>query len=225
MSYHITYTPLLTKEAQLHLQFTWLKLISDIEIRAKVYNVSLEFINERSIAVLNSSLQVNGYFNHNPPTLSVAYKQSLKNWTLVLLHESCHMDQWIENASAWKRTFVTSTVETNDLLDLWLDKKITLNPKQLNYVINTTRDLELDCEKRAVKKIRKYNLPVDIDEYVRRANAYVCFYTAMKKTRRWYTPGNEPYNNEKVWKEMPTKWLNDYNKLPKSVEKVLLLTL
>ena len=62
----------------------------------------------------------------------------------------------------------------------------------MHKYIGYTRDLELDNEKRAVRMIRKWKLSVDVDKYIKGANAYIHFYNWMGYTRRWSKPTNSP---------------------------------
>jgi hypothetical protein len=68
--------------------------------------------------------------------------------------------------------------------------------------------MELDCEKRSVAKIKQFKLPINIKEYIQKANAYIFFYRALSKTRKWTTKDKSPYTVEAVWKKMPSKLLN-----------------
>jgi hypothetical protein len=88
--------------------------------------------------------------------------------------------------------------------------------------IALARDLELDNEKRSVKIIKKFNLPIDIKEYTKRANAYVQFYNYMMITRRWSDPKNSPYTNKKIIEAMPDRFNMDYTVLPKKLLKVFI---
>jgi hypothetical protein len=81
-------------------------------------------------------------------------------------------------------------------------------------------DLELDNEKRSVKLIGKYNLSIDKESYVKKANAYLYFYHWMRKTRRWCSPNNPPYRNKNIVAAMPTTFRGKYDKLPKRFEKL-----
>ena len=86
--------------------------------------------------------------------------------------------------------------------------------------IGWARDLELDNEKRSVKLIKKFNLNVNIDSYIKRANAYVQFYNYLMISRKWCATTNIPYKNNRLLKVMPAKFNMDYNKLSKKVLRV-----
>lgn len=86
--------------------------------------------------------------------------------------------------------------------------------------IRTLRNLELDNEKRSVELIKRFDLPVDIKTYIKKANGYVYFYTWMMKTRRWSELENSPYSNENIINAMPEEFQEDYENIPDYVVKV-----
>ena len=61
--------------------------------------------------------------------------------------------------------------------------------------------------------IKKWKLPIDVNEYIRKANAYVLFYNYLKKTRKWSEPTNSPYINKNIVEAMSDKFDMDYEKL------------
>ena len=78
--------------------------------------------------------------------------------------------------------------------------------------IRELRNCELDCEKRAVKLMKEYNLPIDIKKYIKQANAYVYFYNTMIDTRKWYK--KSPCIVKEILDIMPTKFERSYKSLP-----------
>ncbi len=164
---------------------------------------------------------VNGYMIELPQKeLAVATKKPLELWLPVLVHESSHLDQMLEKSDYWYNSYVPgTTLETIDIITLWIEGKIELNEKQLNTYTTLSRDVELDCERRTVEKIKTFNLPIGIREYIQKANSYIFFYSAMKKTKAWYIPGKEPYNTKEVWSLCPTEFLadNEYEKVPENL--------
>jgi hypothetical protein len=85
-----------------------------------------------------------------------------------------------------------------------------------------SRELELDNEKRSVRIIKKFGLDVDIDSYIKKANAYIYFYNRLLATRKWATPNNSPYGNQKIIEKMPRYFKADYSITPKRIEKVFI---
>lgn len=107
-------------------------------------------------------------------------------------------------------SYVPGTIfETVDIVMLWIENKIELNENQLDEYIKLSRNVELDCERRSVSKIEAFNLPINVKEYIQKANSYIFFYTAMKKTKAWYVPGKEPYRNKEVWSLCSDIFLDD----------------
>jgi hypothetical protein len=105
------------------------------------------------------------------------------------------------------------------LVDDWLQGEEVPNIKKHLAV---SRELELDNEKRSVRIIKKFDLDVDIDNYVKKANAYVYFYNRLLATRKWPTPKNSPYSNQRIIEKMPRYFKADYSITPKRIEKVFI---
>lgn len=154
---------------------------------------------------------VNGYMVEFPrPQLAVATGKDISQWLPILVHESSHLDQYLEGSPAWNDSYIpNTTIETVEILTLWFENKIELTATQLSEYVRRSRAVELDCERRTVDKMKRYNLPLDITQYIQKANSYVFFYTAMAETRSWYIPGKEPYNLEHVWSLCPNTFLQD----------------
>lgn len=155
--------------------------------------------------------QCNGIFADTPiPQLLVAGNKPQEQWLATLAHEICHLLQWVEQSPVWLNT-KNQNIDKMDMLSLWLDHHVELNDTQLTNYITSIRDVELDCEKRAVSLIIEFDLPIDTKQYIQKANAYVLFYNHLMETRQWYTIGNEPYNNPDIWTHMPPVWLASYS--------------
>lgn len=159
---------------------------------------------------LSGNIKCSGYFDEDEPALvcSMNRPDSLE----ILAHEFGHFTQWRENIDIWKKSMVSMP-----LVDEWLEGKEVPNIKKH---LATCRNLELDNEKRAVKIIKKFDLDIDIDRYIKKANAYVMFYNRLLATRKWTTPNNSPYSNQRIVEKMPRYFMKDYSTLPKRIEKV-----
>ena len=165
-----------------------------------------------SYVKISNSIKASGYFDENVPTLvcSMGRKDSIE----ILVHEYCHLTQWRERIPLW----VEAEISMN-LIDEWLSGKEVKNIKKH---IEISRDLELDNEKRAVNTIKEFNLPINLDNYIRKANSYVHFYNYMLISRRWATPTKSPYTNKRLLESMSTKFNMNYKKLPKRIEKIFI---
>jgi hypothetical protein len=66
------------------------------------------------------------------------------------------------------------------------------------------RAMERDCEKRAIKVIKQFNLQIDTKLYAKRANCYIYSHFLMEKTRKFYAYKKSPYRSPVVLKIMPS---------------------
>jgi hypothetical protein len=159
---------------------------------------------------LTENIKCSGWFDEDTKMLVVSMNRP--DWIEILAHEYSHFTQYIDQIPQWKKSSVSL-----GYLDDWLNgKKI----KNIEYHIDNCRDLELDNEKRSVKLIKKFNLNVDLNNYVRKANAYLHFYNYIKISRRWSKPDNSPYKNKVVKSAMSTRFNMNYNNLSPRLEKI-----
>lgn len=191
----------------------FLKFVKD---SCKLSKINLVLSSDRQVKT--DGIKCNGYFDPIEKVLTVATGQSFDDWFKVLVHEFSHMRQWIEQCKEWTES--EKDGDAHNLIDLWLNKNVELSDKNRDKFVNRARDLELDCEKRALKWIRSFKLPINEKNYVKRANAYVYFYTHMKETRKWYIIGKEPYNIKLLIFAMPDHFENDYDNPPEIIEQL-----
>lgn len=191
------------------------KFLKDLKEQCKKYNVKLTFYDSESVPLGNGARST-GYFDYD--VLEIAVGRKNKDWLSILVHESCHLDQWIEQTDIW-----TKTVVNDD--DVQVDK--WLSGKDVRYVkrkLDRTREMELDCERRSLKKIKKYKLPINTKEYIQKANGYVHFYNYLYETRRWTKPENTPYSNKAIYSQMPSYFRESsyYKTLPNKVRNIFI---
>lgn len=187
--------------------------IDFVKKECKKHGVKCE-LRPRKYLVLDGNVKCGGYFDGENKKLVVAMN-NLEAFP-ILVHEYCHLTQWLDNSPYW----VDADVSIAKLFDWLSGKKIHKIQKHIDIV----RNLELDNEKRAVKIIKKFDLSINIDEYTKKANAYVLFYNWLYYTRRWSKPGKAPYSNKLVLNEMSTKFNMRYNTLSKKVYNAFLLS-
>jgi len=126
--------------------------------------------------------------------LRVATKHALPSWLEVFVHETCHLDQQIEQPP-WFAEAEASISKMNE----WLaGKPVKCIKKHIIAVIR----LEHDCEVRTVRKLVRNKLPVDLKEYCQMANAYILGHHWILANRKWC---KKSYETTKVWSRMPTK--------------------
>ena len=189
--------------------------IEDLKIYTKENNIKLVLSPEKGVQFSEGGIMCNGYFDDITSTLACALGKDVSQWLVILLHESCHMDQWVEKVTEWTENAGMDNIEK------WLNGDDSVNMKNIDNEIRTSIIVEVDCEKRTVEKIKKYGLDsiINIDEYIQKSNAYVLFYLWMRKNRKWYEIGKEPYNITDVVSVMPNTFDIDYTILDPKIEK------
>jgi len=178
----------------------------------------------------DTKTQVNGYFNEvNEKDIKNGYHHELvcscgkplQEWLKLFVHESCHKDQFLEQDPAYCGT-VDGIDDPYEKLDQWANASLPIEQGLVKRLIMFALNLELNCERRAVQKIIEQDLPIKVEDYIRRANAYVYFYHVYGLTRQWYTIGKEPYNIPEVLAIVPTTLDNDYTVLPDEIRNAML---
>jgi len=192
-----------------------LEFIEYIKAECKKHNVTLLVGKGKKLNYKDAKIRVAGWFSDNPATL--AYAKLDPDCISTIVHEYCHMLQWLDKWPLW-----TESLNRDDdhIFDTWLNGK-DYNPRTIRAAIKRIQKVELDCEKRSVKLIKKYNLNVNIEQYIKNANSYIYLYTYMLEFRKW--PKKGPSKFPKINKLMPTKFLNNYSKLSDEIKDLYTL--
>jgi len=131
----------------------------------------------------------------------------------TLVHEFSHATQYVENIPLWDVTERYHYVYDNE------HKWETYNKKLLKQTFTAFKMIELDCEKRSVELIKRFNLPIDIKHYIQLANAYIYYYDILPITKRWCGQ-QSPCQIEEIVNAMPTNFNRKYKKLPGKYRKL-----
>lgn len=177
-------------------------------------NVDLHISTDKYVIYPDTKEKCNGYFCEEGGVTSfgVATGNPINEWTEVFVHEYCHFEQWKEQIKLWQN-------DCDEDMWEWMENKKEFSKKRIKEFVSITRDLEWDCEKRAIKKIKKFKLPVDTKMYAKKALAYICFYDYIMKHRKWYKTGSEPYRNKTILDFMPDD-INNKPDLTPELEKL-----
>lgn len=153
---------------------------------------------------VHSKNRCSGWFCENPLEFIVTTKHPSKHFLGVFAHESCHMDQFLEQTDLWNDPSINNH---GDVLVDYL-KGIRKNKTKLveDYTKGSLR-LELDCEQRTSDKIIKYELSLNLDDYIRRSNVYLYSWRYFLDLRCWYDNHHKPYDDEEILAAMPTHFL------------------
>ena len=175
------------------------KFIQYVKEQCALYGIKC-LIRPVKYVKLSGNIQCGGWFDETEKQLVCASNRP--DFLQILVHEFSHLTQWVDQWQAWRRG-----IGGIGYVDEWLGgKKVANIRKHLAY----SRDLELDNEKRSVKHIKKFNLSINIEDYIRRANAYVLFYNRLFITRKWATNKNSPYSNPLIYNKMPKTFRVNY---------------
>jgi hypothetical protein len=166
--------------------------------------------------VTYKDLHCAGYFDDDPLGFAVACGGSYRNWFPTFVHETCHMQQWLDQSPIWTRR--VDGKPPSDLFDVWVTGQQELLPDTLSAVIDALVDVELDCERRSVERISSFELPVTLNSYIRKSNAYIWSYRYMEISRNW--DHSSFYQHPQVWRRMPSHFNNDYAQLPASIKAI-----
>jgi len=164
--------------------------------------------------VLADGLCCSGYFDSEVPNISVAINKPEEIWLSTLCHEFSHFQQWQSDSAAWRNTLLPDGRDGGNVFEEWLDGE-EHDLELVKDSIARYRRLELDCERRCVKNLTKFQLPIDIGVYCQRANAYIHFYNFIFERRRWYKRGKPPYASPAIMKVMPKTMDGRYDRTPK----------
>jgi len=186
--------------------------IEDLKKKCKKYNCTIDIRKNVQYIKCNGK-KCSGYFDSKSKIIRIIdfFKDSKKNnKILILIHESCHLDQFIENSKVWKDSFIRSE-DTGVMFDDWLSGKRKFSKSKLSKIVRKIYDLELDCEKRTIAKIKKYKLPHNILDYIQNANSYILLYYISMHLCKWFK--NAPYSKYQIWKKMPKRFITNPEKV------------
>lgn len=168
---------------------------------------SIKLANRKQVQI--NGVKTGGYYNSDE--IAVAIKR--KDWFETFVHEYCHFLQELDsnyepNEDGWED------------YDSWLLGKKRLANKTVEKYTNAIRDNEIDCEKRVVKLIEKYQLLIDKKRYIQKANVYALFYTLATKYRTWYK-GKSPCAIKELADMMPTTFRESWDDVPEEFERIV----
>lgn len=183
------------------------KFISFVKKECKKNGIKIILSKKKDLLV--NDVKCSGYFSATDKELAVATGKPFKDWLEVFIHEYAHSVQYATDSKVWLSNDING-YEASELLDIWLNKTIDLSPIQLKKYTEVVMDVELDCEKRSVSLIKKFDLPIDIDLYIKKANSYVLSYHVVKKMRKWRKV--PPYSVQEIVDAMPNHFNLNYKK-------------
>ena len=184
------------------------------EIVERAWRLGCAVIIKPSVYIECDGAKVGGYFDCEPliPVLTVAKLRLDGMWLGILMHEYCHLTQWVENCDAWRET-----LKYDDSVLDWVGGKRT---KNIQANIKATQAMEADNERRTLRLIQELDAPIDVIDYAKRANAYIHFHNVIANERAWYKEPGALYKPE-ILEHCNTTIDNDFSKTPRALYKAL----
>ena len=165
-------------------------------VRSHLAEYGMKLIIGRGKHVNTDGFRCSGYFDECGGTIAVARKSN--EFMQVLVHEYCHFLQYINNSKIYKKCYDASFI-----VDQWLKGK-NYPIKKVKRAFFLVRAMERDCERRALKIIKDFNLKIDSKMYAKRAHVYIYSHFLMEKTRKFDSFKRNPYYSKYVLKIMPS---------------------
>lgn len=147
-----------------------------------------------------------GIYHAESKSIWLARKHPL--WWEVLIHEYCHLLQDLDGRDhAW---FMSRSHDWKwQAFDDWVLHRRELRADRLLSATRVIQAMELDCDKRVVKILRKHDFPtIDIATYSMRSNAYAWSYEAARLTRKW-TNKERPYRVPEIRALVPAQLIRE----------------
>ncbi|MBX7077368.1 MAG: hypothetical protein K1X33_08675 [Methanobacteriaceae archaeon] len=172
-----------------------LKFIEQLKQDCKSNKIGLFLYNQKFL--IDDGDKFGGWFCPLKKELHCSFPNKLQTkYVELLVHESCHMDQFINQTPKWVKE------QNNDSLSIfweWLKNptKININQHLLNVQL-----MEAECEQLSIQKIIDLDLGINIQQYIQKANSYLVFYTVLKETKKWCD--YPPYKFKEIWLQMPS---------------------
>lgn len=164
-----------------------------------------------------------GYFEATTPALYACITGKQSEWLGLLAHEYSHFRQFITKDKSWTSCELPDGRDATTVFFNWLTGSRT-SKRLVQKCVEITLKCEMDCERRVIKLIKRFDLPINLRAYVKKSNAYLYTYPFAMKHRRWNIGGKPPYRCANILRVVPTKMLSfdeimdmpeDYEKLAK----------
>lgn len=183
-----------------------------LEIDQKCQKYGVTFRISGGYAVNSGCGRCGGYFDDHERVLVVAIGSNLESAMSLLVHESTHMErQWKNPKSIWKDRKTYNGY--NRFFRHLEGRKIY----KINTAIRAAVDLEMECEKMAIKEIKKRWLKyIDVEKYSRQSFAYLASFQHMAKIRKW--PVISP-SHRKFLAHCPNKLPRTMRKIPRNLQE------
>lgn len=173
-----------------------MSIIDFVVKKCNEHKITVTLSPDKKIPYPGSEEKCLGFFHiDDSDKAMLSCAMGLPLWEEVLLHEFNHGMQWIENCDAWSSAYLTTEekqcfethnwFETLDVIHGWLEHKVELSAEDLGSYIDRSILCELDCEKRTNEMGKLLIDNWDVENYIKRCNAYLRVYKFVQQRRFW----------------------------------------
>lgn len=179
------------------------KFIDTLEKTCKSNNVKL--VLHDMCYIIDNGDKFGGWFDPYLKELHCSFPNKIKpKYVEVLIHESCHLDQWIKQTPVWVKE------QGNRSLEIFWDWTKGNKANNITWHLKNIQKMEAECERMSIQKIVDLDLGLNIERYTKKANAYLLFYTILKETKKWCD--YPPYKFKEIWNQLPgDRILNEFS--------------
>lgn len=184
--------------------------IQHVRNHLEEHNFKLIFAKSHQVNT-GTGFRCSGFFDESKRVIRVAKKSA--NWLQTLVHEYCHFLDYLEssNRQLVKEDKALAICEKYVRGDICPSKRVI-------SAFRTAAHMEWKCDRRAVKIIQEWNLPINTTTYIREANLYVYLYHLYCKYRTFKAKEPSTY----LLRRMPATFrVRSYRGVPAGMEKSL----
>jgi hypothetical protein len=139
----------------------------------------------RLVKMTPFNFKVAGYFDEDEKLLHCGIGLNESDFLSTLVHEFAHVLQWIDGDYAYKNCGHEKYGSVQNVVCQWIKDEVDVKNKDLISYTKKMIACELNAERRAVKLIKEYGLPIDIKRYSEHASATLYTYWMTLKTKKW----------------------------------------
>lgn len=153
------------------------------------------YLSPNGLNLDNANDATEGYVDDEDMIFAVS--SEIDGWEDTFVHESAHLDQYIEKSPLW----------FNKILKKYNPWEINKHPNDVitKEVFKRTLELEIDCDNRAIKKIKEYGLEklIPISEYIRIANVYHASHYYFYQKKCFFHKNRLPHEEQEILDRFP----------------------
>ena len=185
-------------------------------VRSELSHYGMKLIFGRGVEVNTGGFRSSGYFDESK--IKVASK--CPDWLTVLVHEYSHFLQWRNRAEEYEDMLVNNT-DSLFIIHRWIDGE-EFRPSTVKKAFVKARRMEKKCEMMALDLIKKHNLPIKEDHFIKQANCHIYYYHMMEKTRKRFIK-NEMFYCRALERVIPNTFqCNNIHYIPQKVYQLAL---